>query len=148
VTAGYDDNEKPLGDPLRRRNLGAYGKPELPERSMLQAIFEEGHGFVFTTIDERKALTRIQRRRARHAGSIRFTLAYQPERFTPAQRQAVGLVYEIGMTLTQAASVLGITRQALHSRLKGAEKAASTTTRHRPPKKGRPDARLALDGTL
>lgn len=137
-----EDEKLNLRNP--RRGTGESGR----EAQVIHAIVEEGHGFVFDTAPQ---LTRSERRRARHVRVIRWVLEFGPEfAWTPAERQAIGMFYELGMQPARAARLVGITRQAFTKRLTRAEAAAQKWYDGLKPrmreKKGRPDARLTIDG--
>jgi hypothetical protein len=135
--------------------------PPEAEASVVQMMARGSHGFIFS---RGRWLTRAERRRAHNREWIRWALGpYGSEWggseewgvyiWTPAQKTAVYLFYELGLPLSRAARVCRVSRQKFNARLTRAEDNAKrwydAAPDERPrlrQKKGR--ATPELDGTV
>jgi hypothetical protein len=103
--------------------LERYGQEEV-----VNAITDEGHGFRFERHREAGKPTPLMKRTGNP--SVWWVLSNVKDRrtvWTPAQEEAVTLVYGAGLTITEAADRLDITKQAFDERLSKAEVAAGKT---------------------
>ena len=140
-----DEASNPGGghDPLRPG-------PEPGIKDMLEA----GVGFVSSRIEHAFGHTTTEHRMAHRLHKVRWALENRSHVLTPAQRQALALVYGCVMPPNTAARRLGVTRAAFRQRLVRAETkvdeeyASEDRPRNRD-KRGRPDARLeVIDGAI
>ena len=128
----------------RKETHTANTTPHSDAVQVTDAIRNAGHGFVFTSVRDAGKPTPRMKRVARNSG-VRWVLETSKiqnlrQVWTPAQYEAIALVYGAGRTVTEAARELGISKQSLDERLRNAERAARNTKarlRRKSRKKGR-----------
>jgi hypothetical protein len=123
------------------------------EEEVMQAIAEEGPGFVFDVVHA-FGRTRLERRVSRNIHRVRWALEFAWWDLTPAEKQALAITYGCAMPNAEAARRLRIPRQQYRDRLRRAEDRVDRLydARNKPrlrAKTGRPNAKIpAPEGAL
>jgi hypothetical protein len=132
-----------------KQTHSAYTTPDSEEVQVVDALRNSEQGFIFEVIHV-WGRTTTERRISKRLPKVRWALTCREGDLTPAQKQALVMVYGAELTPYECAKRLGVRRQSFHDRLRSAE---STVDRlyeqggRRQWKKGRPNARLrAPDG--
>jgi predicted DNA-binding protein (UPF0251 family) len=119
--------------------------PDSAEVQVTDAIRNAGHGFVFEVMHA-WGRTTTERRISKRIHKVRWALEFRDGDLTPAQKQALVMVYGAELTPNECAKRLDIARQSFHDRLRSAENTVDRLYARggrRTYKKGRPNARLS-----
>lgn len=102
-------------DPVKERMYNVHPLSQ-GEKDMLEA----GHGFIRSVVHA-FGRTTTERRVSRRIHKVRWALEFVDWALTPAQLQALAMVYGCTMPPNKCAKRLGIPRQQFHDRLRRAE---------------------------